>query len=682
MHTAVLDAGLIFHANRIHRSLRVAFQLNRLMEISSERARSLAELPADVLDHILGFPCSSFMVIRLWKCCNRLLTKKLASVITFLELRHSSVFLLPLRGVPRMLSELRGLRHLSIKAKELKPEHVSSWRTMLRSLPKTLTTLKFLVPEWWSVFLISDVHGASFDASCAKPVQYKRGESSMMDLGKHFPHLQALELEHDSARMLLNLITALPDTLTHLAISPHNTIGHRAFFRLPLSLTSLDAEVLGGVDDEDEDWFASPSPPLVCIRSIGLLYSSTQRHALWMPRSLVKAGMVIGAQRTICICHMRTLPPLLDSLVIKKPHQCSPTCVLVWSELPSHLTSLKINFIVSVTRAMIFILPRTITLLEFAAPLKFDADDLRLAKDDNGVPKEPSFWPPLLVDLHLTLSLDSACDSRIELLPRTLTALKIHYVAFRRGLSFNILGPLPPHLTTLTATALLSGGDELIYTCDDLPSTLIFVRFSTGFNLKCLNLLPPSVSKLELCLGSEHIQTGDWLFPNALQHLIIDVYRQEYFPYIPRTVKKLKFRYLKIPTAPAEGKDIFQSLPSGLTSLAVTSPFNNSEPQLVSSSSFSSLPHLTKLEVLGFVSSSSDILRGLPRSMKKLEIHLTSLEEKDLPFIPPSLQRLNFGPCVTWHQPLQTHCPIKAALLQKTVHHSMDLANRISSLYH
>ena len=153
---------------------------------------------------MLSQPESSYLVITLWKCGDKVLNTKLSRCITRVELRlhrfvspiHDSSAFFVRRAFPKMISSLAALRHFSVNTASVPLANLNSPRREILDLPSSLQTLKvsssdaelFFVdfpaeinlyrPFEWERVLIS--------------TRYKRGSSRMINLGALFPNLSNL----------------------------------------------------------------------------------------------------------------------------------------------------------------------------------------------------------------------------------------------------------------------------------------------------------------------------------------------------------------------------------------------------------------------------------------------------------------------------------------------------------
>lgn len=95
--------------------------------------------PSEILGLILGNACSSYHIVRLWKCGNRLLNSKLVNGITFLDLESDSTLT---RRMPRLVLELRHLQHLSLSSLGTLIGDADVWCETIEKLPSCLKSLQ------------------------------------------------------------------------------------------------------------------------------------------------------------------------------------------------------------------------------------------------------------------------------------------------------------------------------------------------------------------------------------------------------------------------------------------------------------------------------------------------------------------------------------------------------------
>lgn len=99
--------------------------------------QAISDLPPFVIDQILGFRDTSFVVIKLWLCGDKRFNAKLSEGLTYFHLQ-SHPYAKP--KFPRIVSNLRSLRHFSIFAYgSLAPQH--KWPGIVRSWPSSLESL-------------------------------------------------------------------------------------------------------------------------------------------------------------------------------------------------------------------------------------------------------------------------------------------------------------------------------------------------------------------------------------------------------------------------------------------------------------------------------------------------------------------------------------------------------------
>lgn len=108
--------------------------------VLQEHAFELAALPSELLDCILGNERSSFLILRLWKCGNKIMNAKLSESITYVSLSHADV---STSRYPRFLPQLRKLRHLALSSNvSLMLDCPQEWNLELAKLPASLEHLE------------------------------------------------------------------------------------------------------------------------------------------------------------------------------------------------------------------------------------------------------------------------------------------------------------------------------------------------------------------------------------------------------------------------------------------------------------------------------------------------------------------------------------------------------------
>lgn len=206
----------------------------------------LAHLPAEILGRILDSKDSSYLVVTLWNCGDRLLSEKLTSGVQYVHLvsnlQHRCHW-------PRVLSELRHLRYLSINSDEDLLDNMNEWMEQLTALPATLEHLGLNSPD------------SSIAVAVLLPRFFDSHEPRHPIIAR-FPRLSSLDINAIDAADL----EFLPPTITDLKTDKLCFNGSLYF---PSSLQFLDAtlvfngpsqfSVLDSKLWELGDWLSLPS---------------------------------------------------------------------------------------------------------------------------------------------------------------------------------------------------------------------------------------------------------------------------------------------------------------------------------------------------------------------------------------------------------------------------------------
>lgn len=596
----------------------------------------LADLPSEILGQILHSQDVSTLFIALWICGNRLLVSKLASGITFV---HMEKFLASSSFFPPVISELRHLRYLYLHSEVTDPKR---WTKAILSLPPTLEALHLVSKHCLVPFIAVTPECLTSD--------YSRGPTHFIDIGAIFPRLDTLEINFDDTRSAISshslaILSALPSTLTRL-------IGGNLFVdtqhvhlasMLPRSLKRLEMLIRCSPDLNSSffDNWAESLPNLEYI--YGISAKNHPDNLSWAPRSLTEGGFV-GSNRTLNLSPSVSpfFPPMLSSLVINEI-DIGAYCLInkPWaSDLPRNLTSLELRLRHTESTLpsqnqlfwqQIAYLPRSLQRLYLFAPLNFDWDSIES--------QESLSWPP-----NLTFLRHSACfPEHYKLLPKTLKSLELNLRSITTAYEYHIdANNFPSSLTDLRF--IVSTGTVSIY--NDLPKLLTILEFAdysggsvtgciTNETLEKIGALP-SLTSFDLRLrdtpGIDFVS-----LPPSLVNLRISKWHAHRIGDLPKSLTILNIDALLLPVDDQSGiVDCFSHLPPGLNLFQVTNVRNMStENKLVFSSD--NAPHLSQLNSFdvpyGLVFS-SNFIRRLPRTMKRLRLTLETIEEKDAPFLP------------------------------------------------
>lgn len=185
----------------------------------------LSDLPLDVLKAILNGP-SSFTILELYKCGDRLLIEKLLNGgVTEVELKALSTNLAP--KWPGVLKKLK-LHSLSVIAAH--PLGSPSWiRSDIRQLHRGIRKLIVATETAGSVFFDEIDESDPLPPSQAALAHNANAsaKSDVWNLGSTFPELEELSIndlgEEDSFEVSTRSIELLPASLTYLGLKSSNT---------------------------------------------------------------------------------------------------------------------------------------------------------------------------------------------------------------------------------------------------------------------------------------------------------------------------------------------------------------------------------------------------------------------------------------------------------------------------
>lgn len=639
---------------------------------------SISDLPSFVIDQIIGTRDTSYVVIKLWICGDFTLHNKLSNGITFLDLKSH-----PLRAcrVPVVISHLRNLRHLSLYSRASFNKHPWKWRRIIRSWPNSIEFLSLYSSDQWQHCLWR-----------RHETHYTRGVSRAIELETLFPHLHTLVLGNPKTKddplppcIDSSLFAALPSSLTVLDAFIMFIPPYEPLSSLPPNIRHLKGPTLWTLDkdyyaplaqlipyrsgdhgsddalDPDEaldslrNCFASAPSTLETINTYYPSYSkqfvwatdeelATHSDTCWLPQSLLDINWCGRFSPRWSPSIARTTPPNLQSLAIQ--HFDADLFVQTstnWAaELPRSLTKLALG-LREFNDSHTSVLPPNLTDVTISSD-KTDFGDCRSISGVQNLPSHltrlnlanfyiepheiihlPQSISTLLVSISSTTEAMGDNRPRIEtkLLPLRLTDLSLHWTSrVRISLSLEHLELLHCDLCYITVQGWF-----------DFPHT----KFKS---------FPHSLERLTLAsfdIGTR--EDGDLDLKSQLPNLkYLTVYSIDcnWFEQIPRSVVHLRvisLRGLKSPLSARGG--LCKHLPISLTSLMLEGGWTNEmvlPPQ--------DLSHLTslltlKLECTSKVSSRQ--LRTLPRTLKRLETHISKLKDDDVLYLPPHLELCHLG---------------------------------------
>lgn len=591
----------------------------------------LSDFPTDLIDPIIGHSDSSYLVIKLWLCGDKKFNSRIARGLTYLNLKahrfSSSTF-------PRLISNLRSLRHLSISSENALQKSPSDWPEVIKSLPSSLKSLSFSCVEDPTHFFKRAVN-----------TTYLRGES-YVDLNALFPRLDTLVLASGHT-MTSDFFPALPASLTRLRapVVINYSEGSAPLSKLPRGLRRLEGCVfrLQSYDAFRRDCALAP-------RSLEFLtlppLSSRHVTEYWLPKSLLEVDWSSAASPTWTPMMARTMPSNLKTFGLYHVNLASfaDTYTNYIADLPRTLT----DFTLAGEEPIDFLsyarfLPRSLTSLRLRA-LQFTIPDYFgnwSACGANGA------WPPGLTTLLLHTYL---CPPDIVHLPKTIRTLDLSVRARSADPEASNLYTklLPPSLTNLSLEWTSKVNVAFALRSFNLTSCTLAFDNPSLLALPCTSLkwLPDSLVTLDLqgiaIIVPSAYTPVEGLLPN-LKTVTVARCDWEWFQHIPRGVEHFSIGSASgMSQSPLLATDnIFGDLPPTLKSLSIPGRAADVIDSFVlPPQRFDHLPHLTKI-VLGCAAHvSSGMLRTLPRTLKELQICITDLNENDVPFIPPHLTTL------------------------------------------
>lgn len=654
-------------------------------------------MSSEVLGEILNGVHRSYLVLDLWKTGNLLLQFKLSSAITHVCLRHPQFR--HISRIPRLLSNLRALRHLSLCSVTDLLDSPLYWKPVLSTLSPTLETLSLQSTDMAQAFHNFDP-ASSADRLTVIKSDLGRGQTTWFDLGAIFPRLSRLEMNLPSFAQTLQLAkhlfefneldaAGLPSTLRELKVGGQVThspslaaqAGDSWMKRLPRTLERLEAGTQW-TTETIADWQDAP-PSLEYVGSVTCENPIMSSLAASIP-SKVKIGQCMAP---IAISHL--LPTTIDSLTIGARMM---TQILMTSSagvrnpdwmlfLPRQLTSLKfIGSELSSAIPLSFVtqLPPLLTSLSISSIIDL-FKDLRAASEKQGV-NVSLLWPKTLQ----SLTVGTQCTAGdLKLFPRTLTTLEAVFKdkSVAKGLKWNF-ADFPRNLTTccLGIHGSLPVAWNIIALDRDtgLPSSLTSFGRHTTIKARAIcttrqtieEKFPSSLTDLNFRMPSQPMPNETpWTLPSQLITLSMSQWRVEWLGAIPRQLTSLSISELAGFSEPlASGLfDIFAPLPTSLTSLLLVNlpPTQLGPPSNLrfSTSSLASLSQLRELNLSQFSALPSSIFNYIPRSMRHLKICLESDHLEDASFLPAWLHTCELKGFIDWNSTtLLSHWPRLAPL--------------------
>lgn len=659
---------------------------------------SLAILPSDILGHILSSVHSSFLIVALWKCGDSLLSRKLAQGVEFVNLKDTRFD--SISRYPKLLSELRSLRYLSINRGRfpLTSSPIELSLNLQELQGDKLTTLKLQSFDCGEgLFLYS---GPLSDSTHPQPVvtRYPLGYSRYFDIGRHFPSLETLKIDPRDIRFSLvdfEDFPGLPSTLTKLIIPEMRLKSYDtpACAMLPRNLLTWKSQI--SWPPSKIDWLphqsSSPCPiypkfwedPPQALHTISGIYDSTILGITDMGR----------LPKTLTFCDFlafnssfpetaATLPPLI-SRISRRPIDLAGVSpmqedYLSWN-MPHSLTALDLRNSEHdglIPPKLIPTLPDTIATLSIETGLfgGFGDGMLKKAFEDWSSKTSPSesssFWPASLTRLIITGMIETDI---VDYLPQNLKRLELDWeenqfdpsplpqglysLILNIGLPTMLLNRYPKSLTSLSIGRNMN----------DISSMLLLEGFTP----------PPSLTYLGLEVpinGSSKSILNSLVLPPGLKTLSVLTWRPEWFSLLPAALTELVVHHLELvgdDTTTLEQAECWRNLPTSLTSLYAAGRIVAGEsgrrrgPKkariCTSDAYFSALIHLRDLNVRRLGRFEQNILETLPPSIRLLSIVLETATQDSVKHLNPMWQKVDIK-CGTEEgaQILEQYLPLNA----------------------
>lgn len=552
---------------------------------------SLADLPSDILRHILHGSRYSFLTLVLWKTGDRHLQAKMVNGVDYLDLKDRR--LASTSRYPKMISRLANLRYLSINRGNTNlmptPKDLSEELQKLNGRKLETLKIKCLQSDQSFCNYVSCVDGVA----PTKPVfsEYRRGYSYAFDMEKAFPSLQMLKIGYCDECLL----AALPDSLTILKASSmaFQATSDGTMSKLPRSLLVLDLGLVMRPVKRDtsvyEEAFriiwAHPPPHLHTIKKMWFQPFLHQMGFSFLPRTLVHC-LLMSTHNAFRDLSIASLPPLFDTMIIGSRRFDIPTpldsqCLSQW---PQSLKHLEIGFAHSHYLSLDFLssLPRT---LESIVVYKLVQDWEAL--EECILRAGSSFWPPRLQSL--SIKGEAIPQFMVKHLPASLTSFDARYDPATMETSLDA-SLLDASLLDTTSSSTLN----ISSTADIATDGIVAAAKIVSSSVTCW---PPLLTKLDLFLK----QTMNHMCHQWPSHL-----------------KDLSLHGTELGTSFS-----WTQLPSSIHSLTLW--ISLSPSSLYNNPSFST--HLTSLMMFEWPFS---LLSSLPRTLTELSMgKLFNLDDSD-----------------------------------------------------
>lgn len=595
-----------------------------------------SRFPPEILNQILGTYSTSWLVIPLWLCGDRALQRKLAFGLTYVDLHaYDGGASFPF---PRLLLQLRALRHLSVECSTFKLSNPTEWLDIIPSLPKSLETLIINADGSCPFLNVSRDPGAP---GCITS-QYERGSSHWIDLNALFPRLTRLGARTIDANDLAGLPPSLTSYAGPLWLNYVNST-HNFASCLPQALKLIEGVVKvnclpGASTALYDDWLHAPLLERAKVASYDLVHC--QRA---LPPALLRCKLVNHELRDV---DLQAEPESLYMYRVIHERSYIPNYV---AKFPRTLTHLTFDAMGDTLHGFsIAELPRTLN--KFT--MWIEIAGLRQQWESEMQKSKPDFWPPML-EVFIYHSNVNSYD--LVAFPQTLRRLEVYMhqevaiVASRfpplltqltLELSHEgvLQGLFPPHITNLMIKAINSKSLTLEREVfERFPTPLRSLTLGTSFpDQRDLGATPPAI-------------------PFALTKLELNRWRVDWFGALPRTLLDLRISDLQgtLLSETLQSGALFEGLPASLVSLALfLRPIDddgvaNEELRLLhacpSQRLASLLPRLRTLSLDGMPNFDPSFIREFPQSLREVVAPLTGLNAEDASFLPQYLLDCDFG---------------------------------------
>lgn len=471
---------------------------------------NLSHFPPEILGQVLSYDSSSYLSLLLWKCGDAQLHDRLSRGVSTVKLKSRRI--LSFR-YPRMLSNFRRLRHLSLICGESFMNDPSQWPLWLRELSDTLET--FELDEL--VVLLNHSPKSTRSSPIIIKTDYNGVMSRFSPLVTFFPRLTTLKMGFENDKFSLDLaalsastsLTCLSLRWIHVDYKPNRAAGFVSM--LPKSLLRLETSLTFSCSSNHPDFLSdwSQAPPHLQHVTLIRCDSYPNDDFSWLPRSL--ETFEIDGTPPWSPAFLHSLPPRLKSFGnIKKHRNATFEAINThWvRELPQFLTVLHTHD--KLSGALIPLLPKTLTTLESHQPGTIYWSELRahLVKiGDEG----------LILGSTSSAGLHSPFQERVDSVwPPGLTLLRL----MGKGMNVDDLELLPRTLQTLH---VVLGYDKAA-----TPNTLVMANGDTSMGsieVVKVKSLPPALTRLSLCLApmqpSISFELEKGVFPSTLRKLLL-----------------------------------------------------------------------------------------------------------------------------------------------------------------